>query len=75
MDEEFDPTFQPSVHNNCRFYGMAKMDFARICYELSRTDNGNLNCTVERAWLGQVGQYIIDLENNIRAMQVNNAEG
>lgn len=75
MDEEFEPTFQPSVHENCRFYGMAKMDFARICYELSRSDNGRLTCQVERAWIGQVGQYIVELENKIRNLMVNDAEG
>lgn len=69
MDED---CLAPEVHANCRFYGMAKLDFARVCYELSRCNDGNLNCTVERAWIGNLGQYIIDLENTIRAMTVSN---
>lgn len=53
------------------YKGLAKdvkaQDYAQVCFELSRSDNGELTCEVERAWLGDMARYIVELETEVKA--------
>ena len=53
-------------HENSLFYGLAPTDYARICFEISRSKEGKLDATIERAWIGNVASYISTLENSVR---------
>lgn len=63
MDED---EINNEIHENCFNYGSLKQDYAKECFELSRTDDDLIVCSVERAWLGAVSAYIIQLENAIK---------
>ena len=53
-------------HENGLFYGLYPTDYARICFEISRSKEGKLEAVVERAWIGNVASYIATLENSVR---------
>ena len=53
-------------HENSLFYGLSPTDYARICFEISRSNEGKLEAIVERAWIGNVASYIATLENSVR---------
>jgi len=53
-------------HENSLFYGLAPTDYARVCFEISRSSEGNLEAIIERAWIGNVASYISTLENSVR---------
>ena len=53
-------------NENSLFYGLAPTDYARVCFEISRSREGKLEAIVERAWVGNVASYIATLENSVR---------
>ena len=53
-------------HENSLFYGLAPTDYAKVCFEISRSSVGKLEAMIERAWIGNVASYIANLENSVR---------
>lgn len=53
-------------YENSLFYGRAPTDYAKVCFEISRSTEGKLEAMVERAWIGDVASYIATLENSVR---------
>jgi hypothetical protein len=58
MNEEDQDIFEGCMHK-----GLSKMDFAKICFELSRSSDSSTVLEVEKLWLGCLSNYIVELEN------------